>query len=157
MLWIFVHPNEIIRSAKNQAMVSSSATLIHDAMHMKQMLCSVNMKAKKKQITIIFSKYNLHACSSRDILFSCFFPSGFRTDGLAVHHAISCFFKGILITMMTNAVDYRPLTAQNAINIMVNLYCTMFVFPYHISCAICVIFHRNQSTRCCLLTQFRQS
>lgn len=29
--------------------------------------------------------------------------------------------------MMTNAVDYRPLTTQNAINIMVNLYCTMFV------------------------------
>lgn len=56
-----------------------------------------------------------------------FFPSGFRTDGLAVHHAIPCFFKGIRITMMTNAVDYRPLTTQNAINIMVNLYCTMFV------------------------------
>lgn len=31
--------------------------------------------------------------------------------------------------MMTNAVDYRPLTTQNAINVMVNLYCTMFVLP----------------------------
>lgn len=65
LLRIFVYPNEIIRSAKNRAPTTTGwcATIC------SRCYVAQSTWKQREKITIIFSKYNLHACSSRDILF----------------------------------------------------------------------------------------